>query len=177
MSDNRRTLSLSQRSDDERKGWRRRNHERGATLVEFAVVAPLLFLLLFGVIEFGRAIATYTAVTTAAREAARFATTIGEEGVDPRPYQDCDGIREAAFAKTPLLNRDNTIVSIAYNDAVGDDVINTCLEGDRGPDLTQSDRISVQVRTTFRSPVPLISNLVGDLNVSSIQRRTIYPGS
>ena len=36
------------------RGFRR--DERGTALVEFALIAPLLFLLLFGIIDFGRAL-------------------------------------------------------------------------------------------------------------------------
>jgi Flp pilus assembly protein TadG len=42
-------------------------------LVEFAVVAPIFFLLLFGIIEFGRAIMVKEVLTNAAREGARLA--------------------------------------------------------------------------------------------------------
>jgi Flp pilus assembly protein TadG len=46
--------------------------ERGTTLVEAAVTTMLLFLMLFGILEFGRAYNIYQTVTNAAREGARF---------------------------------------------------------------------------------------------------------
>jgi Flp pilus assembly protein TadG len=51
-------------------GWTRRN-ERGANLAEFAIIAPLLLLLVVGVADFGRAFQTYIVITNAAREGAR----------------------------------------------------------------------------------------------------------
>lgn len=47
--------------------------ERGTALVEFALIAPLLFLLLFGVIEFGRALNYYNDLTQLSGQAARAA--------------------------------------------------------------------------------------------------------
>ncbi|MCA9214235.1 MAG: pilus assembly protein [Planctomycetales bacterium] len=47
---------------------------KGAAVVEFAVVAPFLMLMLLGMIEFGRAMIIQQNVTTAAREACREAT-------------------------------------------------------------------------------------------------------
>lgn len=51
----------------------REEGERGANLVEFALVAPLIFLLLFGTIEFGWAFAQNLDVKHTAREAGRLA--------------------------------------------------------------------------------------------------------
>ncbi len=45
----------------------------GQSAVEFALVAPLLFLLLFGIVDFGRAMFYQNEVTNAAREGARIA--------------------------------------------------------------------------------------------------------
>jgi Flp pilus assembly protein TadG len=47
--------------------------ERGTALVEFALIAPLLFLLLFGIIDFGRALNYYNQVTQLAGQGARAA--------------------------------------------------------------------------------------------------------
>jgi Flp pilus assembly protein TadG len=47
--------------------------ERGQALAEFALVLPLLMLLIAGIIEFGRAWNIKQAVTDAAREGARYA--------------------------------------------------------------------------------------------------------
>jgi Flp pilus assembly protein TadG len=47
------------------------NREGGAAMVEFAIVFPLLVLLVFGIIEFGRAYNAQITLTHAAREAAR----------------------------------------------------------------------------------------------------------
>ena len=49
-----------------------RSRLRGQTLAEFAIVAPLFFLLLFGIIDIGRYIYVTTAFNQAAREGARF---------------------------------------------------------------------------------------------------------
>jgi Flp pilus assembly protein TadG len=56
------------------KTWRQmRSEERGANLVEMALVVPLLLLLLAGVLDIGRAFNNYIIITNASREGARWA--------------------------------------------------------------------------------------------------------
>ena len=50
-----------------------RKNERGTSMAEFAVVATFFFMLIFGVIEFGRLLYTHNALTDAARRGARYA--------------------------------------------------------------------------------------------------------
>jgi TadE-like protein len=50
-----------------------RRDQRGTALVEFALIAPLLFLLLFGIIDFGRALNYYSQLTQLAGQGARAA--------------------------------------------------------------------------------------------------------
>jgi Flp pilus assembly protein TadG len=45
--------------------------DRGAAAVEFALLLPLLMLLIFGIIDFGRALNAQITITQAAREGAR----------------------------------------------------------------------------------------------------------
>jgi Flp pilus assembly protein TadG len=56
---------------------------RGQALVEFALVAPVFFLLLFSIIEFGRAIYYVQILNNAAREGARYAIVHGNESTNP----------------------------------------------------------------------------------------------
>ena len=51
---------------------RLRRSERGASAVEFALVAPLLLVLLFGTISAGLTYSDHVATTNAAREGARY---------------------------------------------------------------------------------------------------------
>lgn len=53
---------------------------RGQAMVEFALVAPLFFLLLFSIIEFGRAVYYIQMLNNAAREGARYAIVHGGPG-------------------------------------------------------------------------------------------------
>ncbi|HET7846242.1 MAG TPA: TadE/TadG family type IV pilus assembly protein [Acidimicrobiia bacterium] len=55
--------------------------ERGATLVEAAIVYGLLFIALFAIVEFGLAFKDWLSVSHAAREGARAGATYGD---DPR---------------------------------------------------------------------------------------------
>ncbi len=61
----------------------RRRHVRGQALAEFALVTPLFFLLVFGIIEFGRFIYTYEIVNNATREGARYAIVHGSASECP----------------------------------------------------------------------------------------------
>jgi Flp pilus assembly protein TadG len=47
-------------------------HQEGAGVVEFAIIAPLFAMLLFGLVEFGLAMYEKGVVTNASREGARF---------------------------------------------------------------------------------------------------------
>lgn len=61
-----------------RLSLRRRGTGRGrraAAAVEFAIVAPLIFLLLFAAVEFGRVLMTIHAIESAAREGCREAVS------------------------------------------------------------------------------------------------------
>ncbi len=51
----------------------RRDRERGANLVEFALIAPLLIMLVMGIIDFGWILSTQQDARHGAREAARLA--------------------------------------------------------------------------------------------------------
>jgi len=52
-------------------GARGRNQQRGVTLVEFALVAPVFFLLLLGMIDFGFTFSDYISLRNGVREGAR----------------------------------------------------------------------------------------------------------
>lgn len=64
--------------------WRDgRRDERGQAMVEFAIVVPLLLIMIIAIFEFGRAWEVYHAVTDAARLGARSAVV-----ADPVTTQD-----------------------------------------------------------------------------------------
>ena len=63
----------------------RSNRRRGVTTVEFSIVAIVLFLMVFGLFEFGRMVMIQQALTNASREACReavLASTISTADVD-----------------------------------------------------------------------------------------------
>ena len=57
------------------KKLRTTKSERGAELIEFALVLPLIILLCLGTIEFGRAYYTYNILSKAVRDGSRFLST------------------------------------------------------------------------------------------------------
>lgn len=59
-----------------------RKYRRGAAVVEFALIAPLLFLLVFGMIEYGRMVMVQQILTNASREGARMGVLDGTTTAD-----------------------------------------------------------------------------------------------
>jgi hypothetical protein len=79
-------------------GRHARVRSRGQALVEFALVAPLFFILLLGIIEAGRFIYHYEMLNNAARAGVRYAIIHGAESGDPTgPPDDPTGadVRQA----------------------------------------------------------------------------------
>lgn len=100
--------------------------ERGQDLVEFALVLPLLVLLFFGIIEFGRAVFTYNTLANAAREGARFGIvvpTTGDAGNCVSPPADTmraaacrltSGLAPASVIVTPTVATQTVSVEVRY---------------------------------------------------------------
>lgn len=159
----------------------RRTDSRGATLVEFALVLPILLVLLFGVIEVGRMVAIHTSAMTAAREGARFGTAVGTSDSGVARYLDCNGIKEAARSRIILTTLADEDIIVTFDKGPEQAPYADCEADGVLPDPTaltvaSGDRIVVQVSTTFESPVPLISNLISARTIESTQSRTIFKG-
>jgi hypothetical protein len=67
-------------SNQTQRNGRRARGEGGAALVEFALIVPLVFALLFGVFTGGISLSRKNAMTNAVREGARFGATLPEDG-------------------------------------------------------------------------------------------------
>lgn len=80
-------------------------NEKGAAAVEMALLLPVLILLLFGIMEFGRAFNTQVTLTNAARESVRV-MSIAEDAPDARL---------AAITAAGTLNPGLTSSSIVIN--------------------------------------------------------------
>jgi Flp pilus assembly protein TadG len=150
---------------------RLRKHQSGTTAVEFAVVLPLLLMLIFGIIEFGRAMVTYSTVVTASREAARYGSTVGATAGVPN-YHDCKGMRAAA-------DRLNIMAKGAQVKIWFDTVPSTgkfeCTS-DTAPSITPpigpGHRVTVEVSQPFELMIP-VPNFWSQFSISAIDHRTI----
>ncbi len=60
------------------RGRRLKGNRRGSVAVEFGIIAPIFFLLVFGIIDFGRAFYTVHDLAAAAREGARYGATLSD---------------------------------------------------------------------------------------------------
>lgn len=86
---------------------RRITAEDGAAAVELAFVLPVLLLVLFGLVEFGRAYNAQIALTGAAREGARVMAVVNDPAA----------ARTATAAAAPSLNPTLSAASIAITPA------------------------------------------------------------
>lgn len=103
--------------------WRRSD---GATMVEFALVAVILVIVLMSVVEMSRMILVYTAIADAAKAGARYAMVHGGDrtgsGIDgPSSASSYSEIQTVAqnYADTGLLTSSNVTVSVSYPNHTG----------------------------------------------------------
>ena len=79
--------------------------EDGVSAVEFALISPLLFVLTFGIVEFGILLFDKAVVTNASREGARAAIVYNTDGTDYTPITETE-IRDVitSYANGYLVN-------------------------------------------------------------------------
>ena len=103
-----------------------RRNRRAAAAVEFALVAPLFFLFVFGMLEFGRMVMVQQVLTNATREGARLAvldgSTVATVTTTVNSYLAAASITGATvtIAPNPLSNAEfgdpvTVTVSIAFS--------------------------------------------------------------
>lgn len=90
--------------------------ERGQAMTEFALVLPLLTLLLFGVIQFGIAFHNYVMITDATRAGARKAA-VSRDLADPAA-----AAQAAVRASANGLDQDDLSVAVSSSFEQGSDV-------------------------------------------------------
>ena len=147
---------------------------RAQAMVEFAIVLPVLIMLLLGILEVGRLIYTYAAVNNASREAARFASAVGLDDSGNLKYQYCDGIRNMAERSAFFTT---LTVTITYDHGPGTSTFDTfdVFPVDTGVSVnsgTDLDRVNVTVSANYSPMVNLIP--IGSRTITSSSARTIF---
>ena len=96
---------------------------RGQSLVEFAMVAPLFFMLIFGITDFGRLFFTKLTLQHALREAGRYAVTgqklTGNIPGTTNPYTRVESIKAIAQKYAVGLLSSTSSIVIQAKDANG----------------------------------------------------------
>jgi len=117
-----RGVGWSNRTTEDTKG-----DEKGASLVEFALLAPLLFLILFGIVEFGWLFSQNLDVRHGAREGVRLAAVNFPEGPPPNSGARTDANRDALIAEIcdRMQTADSVQVSLSSTGGIGDSAVAT----------------------------------------------------
>jgi hypothetical protein len=138
--------------------------ERGQSLVEFALILPILVLLLVGILDFGRAVYAFNTVNNAARQGARLAI------VD----QTVAHIQERAATEATNLGIDPADVEVDFRDLSTPDTPDSCPGDVAGDDNNLGSIVFciavVSVPYDYTAATPLIGNLVGTLTVEGESR-------
>ena len=138
---------------------RRRGDASGQGLVEFALAAPVIFLVLVGLIDGGRIVFINNEMSEAAREGARWGAVQG------RAAAEWSGSNSAVTdtVRSRLVVTPAPSVSISCADPRGS--VDDCDSG---------ELLTVEVTSSVRAITPLISDILGAFELRSESQMTIH---
>ena len=134
--------------------------ERGQALVEFALLVPVLLLLIFGAIEFGRVFHATHVITSAAREGARAAA------VHKNNEEITIKVKDAASS---LVDPENVKLkgNSAYESSEPEvnQAVFTIIDYDIGK--REFGKVTIKIKTKIKIVVPIINSILGNEKVIS----------
>lgn len=132
------------------------NRSRGQALVEFALVLPMFVLVIFGLLDLGRVVYMNNALSEAARDGARWGVVQGRSA-------DTAGRSSVAVETTQRMTAiPNPAVSVTcQRDSV---TVSSC---------RTNDILVVQTAVTVELITPVLSALIGPLDLSATSRVTV----
>lgn len=134
----------------------RRSDARGQSLLEFALALPIIVLIMFGILDLGRAVFAFNTLAESARQANRLAI------VDQRE----DEIRNQAIAYAPALRLQAGDVEVCFKS--GESLASSCGSGaECGAPLQTGCLAIVTTSMTFSPATPIISSLAPSIELSS----------
>ena len=150
-----------------------RRRTRGQALVEFALVIPLLLLLIFGIVDAGRLIYAYNTVSNSARNGARVAivnqSTTGTntcDTMDPTVY--AVGCAISSGIGLGIAPAD---VSVEYRDATD---TAPCVNPMTNPPVIPMGCVAVvEVTGHFQALTPVIGQIIGAVDVTSTSKNPV----
>ena len=162
---------------------RRTDDRRGQALVEFALVIPIVLLLICGLFDLGRIVFVNNTLSDGARHGARHAS------VDPRADDYCQVIDDAV--RTAILGQPLATYDVVYQqiDPAGDPVgmqYVLCRNGANGPGKASlpasakpGDRVTVILDAQVQLILGFVAQAVGfttfDLHADSTMQVTFAP--
>lgn len=138
----------------------RRDGSAGQGLVEFALIFPVLMLLLVGIFDAGRLVFAYNDITNAARVGARVAIV----------NQGGSAARDATITQATSLGLSSSDVTVTY--------LTPDLSGACATPYDLGCVAEIEVSFDWRAITPVIGNLIGPVTVTTETRMPIervYP--
>ncbi|HET7815124.1 MAG TPA: TadE/TadG family type IV pilus assembly protein [Candidatus Baltobacteraceae bacterium] len=133
-----------------------RKFERGSSMVEFAIAATALLLLVFGILEFGRVLYIYHTVSNAARLGSRWAIVRGgsscTSSIDHCSASQTD-ISAYVLSQVPMLDSNTMTVTAQWNSS--NDPSAACSSTGTN---TAGHTVCVTVSYPFNFAIPFVSN-------------------
>ena len=139
-----------------RSARRRRDRGRGQSLVEFALIFPILILILVAIFDLGRLVFAYNTITNAAREATRYGIVNQTEA----------SIQAEAINQATSLGLVNANVDVEFCNADA----SVC---NKTKPTTLDSLVQVRVTYSWTAITPIIGNIVGPKTVTADSRMPI----
>jgi hypothetical protein len=125
----------------------RRDRSRGQSLVEFALTLPILLLIIFGLIDLGRAVFISNSLAEAARDGARYGSVQARSWNDARRNLVEDWILD----RLPGVPDPTADVQ--------------CTTANAGLGCTVEDTVTVTVQADVEMITPIIGQFIGPLSL------------
>lgn len=155
---------------------RRRSGERGTAVVEFALVLPLLALLVLGTVDLGRVFRLQSRLTNSAREGGVFAQfrpasvnagCDGGQSIVDRVLDEDAGLATVPGFDIDVLKKDATTGGLTAYAGCGTT---------SSVSVAPGDVVVVRVRASFSPLTPLVSALVGSTVTVTGRQEVVVQG-